>query len=46
MQSLTFDSGLGPKEHLQEHGIDVVHDIPAVGSHLVRHIVRYLPLFI
>jgi len=30
-------SGIGPAEHLQEHGISVVVDNPAVGDHLVDH---------
>ncbi|EPQ54341.1 alcohol oxidase [Gloeophyllum trabeum ATCC 11539] len=31
-------SGIGPKEHLQDHGISVVRDMPGVGSHLQDHI--------
>ncbi|GAA4641956.1 choline dehydrogenase [Pontixanthobacter gangjinensis] len=31
-------SGIGPAEHLREHGIDVVRDAPAVGSDLQDHI--------
>ncbi len=31
-------SGIGPAAHLQEHGIDVVLDKPAVGSDLQDHI--------
>ena len=31
-------SGIGPAEHLKEHGIDVVMDKPAVGSNLQDHI--------
>ncbi len=31
-------SGIGPGSHLQEHGIDVVLDKPAVGSDLQDHI--------
>ncbi|WP_426358949.1 GMC family oxidoreductase [Pseudocolwellia sp. HL-MZ19] len=30
-------SGIGPKEHLKEHGIDVVHDLPGVGQNLQDH---------
>jgi len=30
-------SGIGPADHLQEHGISVVVDNPAVGDHLVDH---------
>nr|VWO96598.1 Alcohol oxidase [Ganoderma boninense] len=31
-------SGIGPKEHLIEHRIPVVRDIPAVGAHLRDHL--------
>jgi choline oxidase len=31
-------SGIGPAEHLREHGIDVVLDLPGVGSNLNDHI--------
>ena len=34
-------SGLGPAEHLKEHGIPLVKDLPGVGSHLVRFTDRY-----
>ena len=30
-------SGIGPKEHLKEHGIPVVHDLPGVGQNLQDH---------
>jgi len=30
-------SGVGPAQHLEEHGIPVVLDLPGVGSHLVDH---------
>ena len=31
-------SGLGDANHLSEHGIDVVHDLPAVGQHMQDHL--------
>lgn len=30
-------SGVGPSEHLKDHGIEVIHDLPGVGEHLVDH---------
>ena len=30
-------SGVGPAEHLREHGVDVVHDLPGVGENLQDH---------
>ena len=30
-------SGVGPAEHLEEHGIPVVHDLPGVGQNLSDH---------
>jgi choline dehydrogenase-like flavoprotein len=30
-------SGIGPRAHLQQHGIPVVHDLPGVGQHLHDH---------
>lgn len=35
-------SGVGPREHLAEHGIEVVHDAPGVGSNLLDHLVVLL----
>jgi len=31
-------SGMGPADHLREHGIHVVRDMPGVGSHLHDHV--------
>ena len=31
-------SGVGPAEHLQQHDIDVIHDLPGVGQNLQDHI--------
>lgn len=30
-------SGVGPADHLRQHGIDVVHDLPGVGRNLTDH---------
>jgi choline dehydrogenase-like flavoprotein len=30
-------SGIGPADHLREHGIDVLHDLPGVGDNLHDH---------
>ena len=35
-------SGVGPAGHLQEHGIEVVHDLPGVGGNLQDHLELYL----
>lgn len=32
-------SGVGPAEHLRSIGVDVVHDLPGVGSNLIDHYV-------
>ncbi|RPD59568.1 GMC oxidoreductase [Lentinus tigrinus ALCF2SS1-6] len=32
-------SGVGPADHLKEHGIPVAADLPGVGSHLMDHLV-------
>ena len=31
-------SGIGAREHLEQHGISVLHDLPGVGQHLHDHI--------
>lgn len=31
-------SGIGPKAHLEEHAIEVVHDLPGVGENLQDHL--------
>jgi choline dehydrogenase len=35
-------SGLGPAEHLKTHGIDVIKDMPGVGSNLHDHFNTYV----
>ncbi|MGB8407638.1 MAG: GMC family oxidoreductase N-terminal domain-containing protein [Mycobacterium sp.] len=35
-------SGIGPREHLAEHGIDVVYDAPEVGENLLDHLLVLL----
>ncbi len=30
-------SGIGPRKQLEEFGIEVIHDLPGVGEHLVDH---------
>ena len=35
-------SGVGPADHLQQHAIAVVHDLPGVGQNLQDHIETYI----
>lgn len=35
---ILMQSGIGPKAHLEEHGIAVVHDAPEVGENLQDHL--------
>lgn len=35
-------SGIGPADHLREHGIEVVHDLPGVGRNLQDHLEIWL----
>jgi len=35
-------SGIGPAEHLKQHGIALVHDLPGVGQNLQDHITAVL----
>ena len=37
-------SGVGPADHLREHGIAVVADRPGVGANLTDHLVFYFPV--
>ena len=39
---LLMHSGIGPAQHLKEHGIDVVADRPGVGANLQDHLELYL----
>lgn len=34
---LLLNSGIGPADHLRSVGVDVVHDLPGVGAHLLDH---------
>ena len=41
-ESATFQlSGVGPKDHLEEHNVDLVQDLPG-GEHLQDHYQTYL----
>ena len=35
-------SGIGPADHLREHGINVAQDLPGVGEHLQDHLEVYI----
>ena len=35
-------SGLGPAAHLKQHGVEVIRDMPGVGSHLHDHFNTYV----
>jgi choline dehydrogenase len=35
-------SGIGPADHLRQHGIDVIADLPGVGENLQDHIETYV----
>jgi choline dehydrogenase-like flavoprotein len=35
---ILMTSGVGPGAHLQQHGIQVLHDLPGVGQHLHDHV--------
>lgn len=37
-------SGIGPAEHIREHGIEPVHDLPGVGQNLQDHLEIYLQM--
>ena len=37
-------SGIGPAKHMQEHGIEVKHDLPGVGQNLQDHLEIYLQM--
>lgn len=36
-------SGIGPQQHLEEHGIECLVDLPGVGANLMDHVVSLLP---
>jgi len=35
-------SGIGPKQHLEEHGIDCIFDSPGVGANLQDHVLCFI----
>ncbi|MEC7257312.1 MAG: GMC oxidoreductase, partial [Pseudomonadota bacterium] len=35
---ILMQSGIGPADHLREHGVDVAHDLPGVGQNFQDHI--------
>ena len=35
--ALLMRSGIGPAEHLRDHGIDIVRDVPDIGQNLQEH---------
>ncbi len=35
-------SGIGPAEHLRDHGVPVLHDLPSVGANLHEHFNSYI----
>ena len=37
-------SGIGPKDQLAEHGIELIHDLPGVGENLQDHLEIYLQM--
>jgi 5-(hydroxymethyl)furfural/furfural oxidase len=36
--AILMRSGIGPGAHLREQGVEVVHDLPAIGQHLMNHV--------
>jgi len=41
---LLLQSGIGPRSQLESHGIEVVHDLPGVGTNLQDHLEVPMPL--
>jgi len=37
-------SGIGPSDHLKEHGIEPLHDLPGVGQNLQDHLEIYMQM--
>ncbi len=42
--AMLMRSGLGPSEHLREHGIDVRADLPGVGKNLSNHAILFVAI--
>jgi len=47
-KSLTFViySGIGPRDHLKSIGVEVVYDLPGVGSNLVRSLLIFTSIWV
>jgi 5-(hydroxymethyl)furfural/furfural oxidase len=44
--AILMRSGIGPAAHLKEQGVEVVHDLPAVGQHLMNHVNAGFAIFL
>jgi 5-(hydroxymethyl)furfural/furfural oxidase len=44
--AILMRSGIGPGGHLKEQGIEVVHDLPAIGQHLMNHVNAGFAIFL
>jgi 5-(hydroxymethyl)furfural/furfural oxidase len=44
--AILMRSGIGPGAHLKENGVEVVHDLPAIGQHLMNHVNAGFAIFL